>query len=176
MPRKSAFVRLAQKTIVPATIAAMSALIGVAACAPTVYHQGFQAVDVRPADIKVGTDTRSSVLQKLGSPTTTSTFDKNVWFYMSQLRSATSFYTPKTVQRDVVAISFDPSTEAVKSVNTFTLQDGRVIAYNTHETPTRGREMTVLEQLIGSIGAGAVLPGDQNVTPGSHPGDNPGGR
>ncbi|MEJ0064220.1 MAG: hypothetical protein WDM85_01395 [Caulobacteraceae bacterium] len=27
-----------------------------------------------------------------------------------------------------------------------------MIAFNTHETPTRGREMTVLEQLIGSIG------------------------
>jgi outer membrane protein assembly factor BamE (lipoprotein component of BamABCDE complex) len=152
------------------------ALLGAAACSPIVYHQGFQVVDVRPADIKVGTDTRSTVLQKLGSPTTTSTFDKDVWFYMSQLRSQTSFYNPKTVQREIVAISFDHSTEQVKAVDTFTIADGRVIAYNTHETPTRGREMTVLEQLIGSIGAGAVLPTDQNTTPGSHPGDNgPGG-
>lgn len=154
-----------------ALLALALGLGGLAACSPIVYHQGFQVVDVRPADIKVGTDTRSTVLQKLGSPTTTSTFDKNVWFYMSQLRSSTSYYLPKTIQRDVVAISFDPATEQVKAVNTYTLQDGRVIAYNTHETPTRGREMTVLEQLIGSIGAGAVLPSDQNTTPGSHPGD-----
>ena len=164
MSRKSAFLAIALS------------LGGLAACSPIVYHQGFQVVDVRPADIKIGTDTRSTVLQKLGSPTTTSTFDKNVWFYMSQLRSATSYYLPKTIERDVVAISFDPATEQVKSVNTFALQDGRVIAYNTHETPTRGREMTVLEQLIGSIGAGGVLPTDQNTTPGTHPGDTgPGG-
>ena len=162
MSRKSAFSVLA---------AALVGIGGLGACSPIVYHQGFQVVDVRPADIKIGTDTRSTVLQKLGSPTTTSTFDKNVWFYMSQLRSATSYYLPKTIQRDVVAISFDPATEQVKAVNSFTLQDGRVIAYNTHETPTRGREMTVLEQLIGSIGAGGVLPSDQNTTPGSHPGD-----
>ena len=150
---------------------AASLALGPAACSPIVYHQGFQVVDVRPADIKVGTDTRSTVLQKLGSPTTTSTFDKNVWFYMSQMRSQTSFYTPKTVQRDVVAIAFDPSSESVRAVDTFTLADGRVIAYNVHETPTRGREMTVLEQLIGSIGAGSVLPPDQDITPGSHPDD-----
>lgn len=154
-----------------ALLAIALSLGGLAACSPIAYHQGFQVVDVRPADIKVGTDTRSTVLQS-GSPTTTSTFDKNVWFYMSQLRSATSYYVPKTIQRDVVAISFDPATEQVKSVNSYTLQDGRVIAYNTHETPTRGREMTVLEQLIGSIGAGGVLPPDQDVTPGSHPGDS----
>ena len=170
MFRKSAYFALAAAGI--AFVA-----FGAAACSPIVYHQGFQVVDVRPADIKVGTDTRSTVLTKLGSPTTTSTFDKNVWFYMSQMRSQTSFYTPKTVQRDIVAIAFDPSTESVRAVDTFTLKDGRIIAYNPHETPTRGREMTVLEQLIGSIGANGVLPQDQNVTPGSHPGDNgPSGR
>jgi outer membrane protein assembly factor BamE (lipoprotein component of BamABCDE complex) len=151
-------------------------LASVGACSPVVYHQGFQSVDVRPSDVKVGEDTRSTVLSKLGSPTTTSTFDKDLWFYMSQLRSQTSFYEPKTIQREVVAISFDHDTEQVKSVDRYTIQDGRVIAYNTHETPTRGREMTVLEQLVGSIGAGSVLPNDQDITPGSHPGDTgPGG-
>ncbi len=151
-------------------------LASIGACSPVVYHQGFQSVDVRPSDVKVGEDTRSTVLSKLGSPTTTSTFDKDLWFYMSQLRSQTSFYVPKTIQREVVAISFDHDTEQVKSVDRYTIQDGRVIAYNTHETPTRGREMTVLEQLVGSIGAGSVLPNDQDITPGSHPGDTgPGG-
>jgi outer membrane protein assembly factor BamE (lipoprotein component of BamABCDE complex) len=159
MLRKSAFLLLA------------ASLAATAACSPITSHQGFQTVDVRPADVKVGQDTRSSVLTKLGSPTATSTFDKNVWFYMSQFRTQTSFYNPKTIQRDVTAISFDADTLQVKSVDSFTLQDGRVIAFNTHETPTRGREMTVLEQLIGSIGAGSVLPPDQDVTPGSHPDD-----
>jgi len=164
MARKSAFLASA--------LAVAGLALGAGACSPVVYHQGFQVVDVHPADIKVGTDTRSTVLQKLGSPTTTSTFDKDVWFYMSQLRSQTSFYNPKTIAREIVAISFDHDTQAVKAVDNFTLQDGRVIAYNTHETPTRGREMTVLEQLLGSIGAGAALPNNQNVTPGSHPGDS----
>ena len=158
MPRKAAFLVLAFA-------------LASGACTPITSYQGFQITDVRPGDVKVGEDTRSSVLTKLGSPTATSTFDKNTWFYISQLRSQTSFYVPKTVSRNVVAIAFDPDTEQVKSVNTYTLADGRVIAYNSHETPTRGREMTALEQLIGSIGAGAVLPNDQNVTPGSHPND-----
>jgi outer membrane protein assembly factor BamE (lipoprotein component of BamABCDE complex) len=159
MLRKSAFLVLA------------ASLAATAACTPVTYHQGFQVVDVHPADLKVGEDTRSTVLSKLGSPTATSTFDKDVWFYMSQFRTQTSFYDPKTTRRDVTAVVFDHDTEQVKSVDNFTLQDGRVIAYNTHETPTRGREMTVLEQLIGSIGAGSVLPPDQDVTPGSHPDD-----
>ncbi|HEX3918409.1 MAG TPA: outer membrane protein assembly factor BamE [Caulobacteraceae bacterium] len=163
MHRKAAFLAVAAGLVLgPAVLGA---------CSPIVSYQGFQTIDQKPQDVKVGADTRSTVLSKLGSPTATSTFDKDVWFYISQLRSQTSFYVPKTIKRDVVAIAFDHDTEQVKSVNTFTLQDGRVIAYNTRETPTRGREMTVLEQLIGSIGAGSVLPPDQNITPGSHPGD-----
>ena len=155
-------------------VALLSLALGfgaLAACSPVSSYQGFQVVDVRPADVKVGQDTRSTVLDKLGSPTVTSTFDKDTWFYVGQIRSQTSFYLPKTIKRDVVAISFDHETQQVKSVNSYTLQDGRVIAYNTRETPTRGREMTALEQLIGAIGAGTVLPSDQNITPGSHPGD-----
>ncbi len=75
--------------------------------------------------MKVGEDTRSTVLTKLGSPTARSTFDKNVWFYMSQFRTQTSFYNPKTIQRDITAISFDPDTLQVKRrVDSFTLQDG----------------------------------------------------
>ena len=112
-------------------------VVPLGACTATVYHQGFQSVDVRPADVKVGEDTRSTVLSKLGSPTATSTFDKDLWFYMSQLRSQTSFYPAKTIQREVVAISFDHDTELVMSVDKYTIRDGRVIAYNSHETPTR---------------------------------------
>lgn len=150
---------------------AVAASLTAAACSPIASYQGFQAIDQRPADVKVGQDTRSTVLAKLGSPTDTSTFDKDIWFYVSQIRTQTSFYNPKTVSRNVVAIAFDHDTEQVKSVDTYTLKDGRVIAYNPRETPTRGREMTVLEQMLGSIGAGSVLPPGSDATPGSHPDD-----
>jgi hypothetical protein len=70
-------------------------------------------------------------------------------------------------KRDVVAISFRKSDDQVAAVNTFTLKDGRVIAYNNRETPTRGREMSVLEQLLGSVSAAGALPPPE-VNPNSH--------
>ena len=154
-----------------ALFVAVAALAVSAACSPISNYQGFQAIDQRPADVKVGTDTRSTVLAKLGSPTATSTFDKDVWFYMSQIRNQTSFYRPWITRRDIVAIAFDHDTEQVKSVDTFALAYGRVISYAKRETPTRGREMSVLEQLVGSIGNGSILPPDSDITPGTHPDD-----
>jgi outer membrane protein assembly factor BamE (lipoprotein component of BamABCDE complex) len=142
-------------------------LLGASACSPVNSYQGFQAVDHTPTEVKVGEDSRSTVLAKLGSPTEVSTFDKNTWYYISQMASHTAFYHPRINKRDVVAITFRKSDDQVAAVNTFTLKDGRVIAYNNHETPTRGREMTVLEQLLGSISAAGALPPSE-VNPNSH--------
>jgi hypothetical protein len=60
----------------------------------------------------------------------------------------------------------------VETVNNYSLKDGKVIAYNGRETPTRGRELTVLEQILGTVGRGTMLPNDQDSgVPGSRPGD-----
>ena len=142
-------------------------LLGAAGCSPVNSFQGYQAIDHSPADVKVGEDTRSTVMARLGSPTAVSTFDKNTWFYISQITSRTAFYHPHVNKRDVVAIAFRPSDDQVMTVNTYTLKDGRVIAYNNRETPTRGREMTILEQLLGSISAAGALP-QADVNPGQH--------
>jgi outer membrane protein assembly factor BamE (lipoprotein component of BamABCDE complex) len=154
-----------------AGLAALS-LLGAAACTPINSYQGFQAVDHSPSEVKVGEDTRSTVQSKLGSPTAVSTFDKDVWFYMNQTSERTGFYHPRVTRRDVTAVVFTKGGDKVADIRTYTLKDGRVIAYNDRETPTRGREMTVIEQLLGSISAAGALPPNE-VNPGTHGG--PGG-
>lgn len=139
------------------------------ACVPTTSFQGFQAIDARPQDVQAGVDTRDTVRAKLGTPSQVSTFDPDVWFYISQVIEHQSFYRPRLVRRDVVAVTFNKGGDIVAKVDTLTLKDGRVIAFNGHETPTRGRELTVLEQLIGSIGNGQ-LNNNQATNPGSRPG------
>lgn len=148
------------------------ALLSSAACAPIVSYSGFQTIESDPKDVKVGTDTKSTVRARLGSPSATSTFDPNVWFYMNQLKQRVAFRQPSVIQRHVTAITFNKDTEAVESVKNFTLKDGKVIAYNGRETPTRGRELTILEQLLGNVGRGGILPqNDEDTLPGNRPGD-----
>jgi outer membrane protein assembly factor BamE (lipoprotein component of BamABCDE complex) len=140
-----------------ATVAA-SLLLSASACAPINSYHGFQAVDADPKDVKAGEDTKSTVRAKLGTPSATSTFDSNVWYYVNSVSSRVAFRRPKTISRNVTAISFNKESEVVEHVDRLTLKDGKVIADNGRETPTRGREMTVLEQLLGTVGAGGMLP------------------
>jgi len=144
---------------------------GLSACAPITSYSGFQAIDSDPKAVAVGVDSKSTVRAKLGSPSATSTFDPNVWFYVHQVKQRIAFRRPRISSRDVTAITFDKDSEQVVGVHNYTLKDGRVFAYNSRETPTRGREMTILEQLLGSVGAGGMLPNDDEGLPGSRPGD-----
>jgi outer membrane protein assembly factor BamE (lipoprotein component of BamABCDE complex) len=156
----------------PAVFAAavLALALSTSACTPLTSYSGFQAIEAKPADMKVGEDSKSTLMEKLGSPSAVSTFDQNTWYYISQTTDRVAFYMPRVIKRDVVAIKFNPADEKVAAVNTYTLKDGKVIAYNGRETPTRGREMTILEQLLGNVGRGGMLPQDDEA-PGQRPGE-----
>ena len=143
-----------------------AALMGAAACTPTIARQGFQVMDAAPRDVKPGEDSKSTVMAKLGSPSAVSTFEPNVWFYVSQTTEKYTYHKARVSARDVVVVTFDASTELVTSVETLDLADARRVNYSDRETPTRGRELTIMEQLLGTLGSGTLPPMD----------DDPGGR
>ena len=164
MTSRAAFVALAAGLLVPAAAASLSA------CAPITSYSGFQAIESDPKDVKVGADTKSTVRTRLGSPSATGAFDANTWFYMNQLKSRIAFKRPEGGSRNVTALTFNKDTELVESVNSYTLKDGKVVAFNGRETPTRGRELTILEQILGNVGRGSLQPTD-DTAPGQRPGD-----
>jgi outer membrane protein assembly factor BamE (lipoprotein component of BamABCDE complex) len=145
------------------TFAVLSAAVLTAACAPTVGQNGFQAIDAKPTDIVAGTDTRQTVLTRLGSPSTTSTFEKDIiWYYISQTTEKYTYNRPQVTQRSVTEITFNEAGQ-VAAVRTLGLDDGQRLAMNGNETPTRGRQLTILEQLLGNVGRGQLPRTDEDV-------------
>ncbi|MFJ6023856.1 outer membrane protein assembly factor BamE [Brevundimonas sp. NPDC092305] len=145
--------------------AALAASALMAGCAPTIGQNGFQAIDAKPQDIVAGTDTKQTVLTKLGTPSTTSTFERdNVWYYISQVTEKYTYNQAQVTQRNVTEITFNDA-GLVASVRTLGLDDGQQLAMNRRETPTRGRQLTILEQLLGNVGRGQ-LPRTEEDVPG----------
>jgi outer membrane protein assembly factor BamE (lipoprotein component of BamABCDE complex) len=163
---------------------ASAAFLG-AGCAATRDFHGYVPDQALPEDVKPAVDTRSTVLARLGTPSTTSVFDtpgvqgpaaatagkEKLWVYMSSTRERLTFYYPKVVQRHIIAVQFDDD-DVVSDVLVYDTGDGRVVDYNSRITPTRGRELGILEQLFGTIGSlRNQIPG---VEPNNQqPGDNP---
>ena len=46
---------------------------------------------------------------------------------------------------------FDHEEDVVSDVLVYDADDGRVLEYNSRVTPTRGRELGILEQLFGNL-------------------------
>ena len=150
--------------------AAVASALLASGCAPITAYHGFQAVEANPKDVQVGVDSKATVSERLGSPSAVASFEPNTRYYISAVTDQVAFRRPVTRKRDIVAISFSKTNDQVEKVDTYTLKDGRIIAYNGRTTPTRGREMTVLDQLLGNVGR-SFIP-NRELDPGDPRGNN----
>ena len=101
--------------------------------------------------IQVGLQKKSDVSDLLGTPSSTALFGDETWLYISRKTSTTSFFTPRVLEQHVVAIVFD-GTGTVSDVRRLDLSDGKVVSHVARVTPSPGKELTFLEQLIGNVG------------------------
>ncbi len=132
--------------------AAVALAAATTACAPVQTYSGFRPDrnNEEIPDPQIGVDTRDTVQQRFGSPSTTAIFDQTAWYYVSAVQERVAFYTPRIVDRRVMVVRFDG--ETVSAVEKYGSERGRLVSYNTEETPTRGRELGVIEQLLGNVG------------------------
>lgn len=129
------------------------ALLGLTAtaCAPTVATRGNMTDPEAVAAIKTGATTRDQVASLLGTPTSVGTFDSNVWYYIGQKTEKTAFFKPDVLERRVVVVHFNDS-GVVSDLKTLDHSQGLDVEMVERTTPTHGREMGFLEQMIGNFG------------------------
>lgn len=126
-------------------------LAGAAACTPTVDMRGNQPHPDVLAQIVPGKTTRDDVTVLLGTPSTVLTYGEETWHYISSKTERVAFFEPKTIERNVVTVRFDAGGKVAK-VEQMGLESGKDIQLVDRETPTAGKEMSILEQLLGNVG------------------------
>jgi len=130
-----------------------TALIGsVTACTAIIDVRGNVPAADRLEQIKPGQTTRAEVATLVGTPASKTTFGDNAWYYISSKIETYAFFDPEELERHVVEITFNPKSDIVESVRSLELKDGQEVRLVSRETPTAGKDMSVLEQLIGNFG------------------------
>jgi outer membrane protein assembly factor BamE (lipoprotein component of BamABCDE complex) len=91
---------------------------------------------------------KDQVLLALGTPSTTGAFDGEVYYYISQKKQKNfAFQKGKIVEQRVIAVYFD-ETQIVTRVADYGMQDGKVFDFISRTTPTTGRDLTFLGQIL----------------------------
>lgn len=149
-----------------------AAAVALGGCQAPIQIHGNVPDNDAVSEIRPGEHSRGDVVAILGSPSVVSTFEDDKWYYIGNRSSQIAFFRPNVHERSVYVVSFNEA-DMVEDTTTYTLEDGREVAHVSRETPTEGRDMSILQQLIGNLGrfdGAAPVPGTAGPGPGPAPG------
>ncbi len=129
----------------------LAASVFLAACTGDRLQHGHYLTATDLQQVQPGMS-QDQVKLSLGTPTTQSTIDGNsAYYYVSTVKTQTAFFKPKTVDRKVVAVYFDPF-GTVDRVAQYGLQDGKVVDFVTRKTPSQKGDGSFISQFFRGIG------------------------
>ena len=123
------------------------------ACSAQTTTHGHVIKDKYIQQIKVGMHDRMAVASLLGSPSSMSTFDDNIWYYITEKTVSETLKPNQLEERRLIIVKFDKNGK-VASIGEKTKNDGQDISRLEKETPTHGQALGVIDQLIGNVGTG----------------------
>ncbi len=134
-------------------------LVSLGACQSIYRNHGHIPTRDELAQVSVGVDTRDSVAEKIGAPSSSGVLNDSGYYYVATRIRHYGPRQPKIVSRELVAISFDQR-GIVRNIERFGLQDGRVVAFERRVTSSSIEDKTFIRQLLGNLGRfnpGAML-------------------
>ncbi|MEM7317750.1 MAG: outer membrane protein assembly factor BamE [Pseudomonadota bacterium] len=128
-----------------------SLLVAIAGCTSIYRKHGYVPSEEELAAVTIGVDTRDSVIESLGSPSSSGVLDDSGFYYVSTRMRHYGPREPEIVSRELVAINFDQS-GVVRNIERYGLEDGQVVPLQRRVTDSGVEDKTFLRQLLGNLG------------------------
>jgi outer membrane protein assembly factor BamE (lipoprotein component of BamABCDE complex) len=139
-----------------AAIALVIATVGLSSCQTGDVINGGYIFDQQSLQLVPVGSSREQVILSLGTPSTTATFDNEVFYYISQKRvRPVAFMKQRVVDQHILAIYFDKDGNVSQRAD-YSLKDGKVFDNIRSVTPTGGKDLTFLQQILQGSGTGAA--------------------
>ena len=101
--------------------------------------------------LEVGAQSREDVVRLIGSPSAVATFNPNIWYYISETQEYWAYTKPRISAQKVIQVTFNESGR-IEAIKNYDLKDAQDIQMVQRITPTSGKELTILEQVLGNVG------------------------
>lgn len=143
--------------------AAILVSAAVSGCATRVALRGNLPDSERLAEVVPGDMSREEVAEILGSPSSVTPFDSDLWLYISEKTETFAFMAPEVVERNVIMVRFNDK-GLVKEIKKLDLSSAQDIKHVERITPTSGNEITFWDQLFNNMGR--FNKGNESLPPG----------
>lgn len=134
-----------------AKVVVVCSAVALSACVPMNRNHGYVPFQEEIAALVPGVDTKSSVLEAIGSPTTTDGTQAESFYYVQRKLKYYGISAPRETERSILVLQFDRN-DVLSNVQQYSKQDGRIVALNSDYTELAGENMPLLRRLFGSIG------------------------
>ncbi len=122
-----------------------------AACGGQYRNHGYMPSAEDVDALIVGVDTRDSIIEVMGVPTTGGVLTEEAMYYVRSRVHHKGYVKPNEIQRDVLVLSFDKN-QILRNVERFGIEKGKLIRLEHRVTEAPGGDRSILQQIIGSIG------------------------
>ena len=122
-----------------------------AGCSAIYRNHGYVPSEEELAEVIPGVDTRDSVAETIGAPSSSGVLNNGGYYYVASQMRHYGARKPQVVSRELVAINFD-SAGVVTGVEHYSLEDGRVVPLQRRVTSSSIEDKTFLRQLLGNLG------------------------
>ena len=133
------------------TIILIAVNVFLLSCSQNIQYHGHIPLTSELKKIKVGFDTKKSVQELIGRPSSTGVLQNKSWYYVGNTMKHYAWKEVKEIKRVVVAISFSQS-GVVENIEQLSLTDGQDIKISSRVTGVNVKDNTFLMQLMGSFG------------------------
>jgi outer membrane protein assembly factor BamE (lipoprotein component of BamABCDE complex) len=141
------------KKSIALSICVSIAAFSLVACDPVREEKGYRLDKEQMALVETGVSTKDDVVEKMGSPSSVSTFPDagEAWYYIGKKTEHIAFLEKDIIEQNVIVILFDES-EVVKEIKNYDKSDSREIDVVERTTPTGGNKLGFFEQIFGNFG------------------------
>jgi len=129
----------------------LASAAALSACAPQFSNHGYIPPQEDLDQITVGVDTRASVEESIGTPSTAGVVNDSGFYYVRSRQRTIGALAPQMIERQVLAISFD-SGGVVTNIEEFGLERGQVVPISRRVTTSGVTNSGFLRQLLGNLG------------------------
>lgn len=126
-------------------------ILAMGACTAQYRNHGYIPSEEDLSQILVGVDTRDTVEDLVGVPSTAGVLNDSGYYYVRSRVRSFVYQAPEVIDRQLLAISFDTA-GVVTNIERFGLEDGQVVPLSRRVTRSGDAQRSLIRKLLGNLG------------------------